>query len=331
MRVIDSVGLQGGIVDAQWMGDSGIVCNIGNINPNDQLLGAVNRVFYDRNGKLELDTVPVLASLARPVQATEADLNGDGRKDLLVCEFGNQKGELAWWENSGNGNYTRHVLRPQPGAIKAYIRDANGDGLPDIWVLFAQGDEGIFLYLNKGGGRFEEQRLLSFPPVYGSSYFELADFNNDGHPDIVYTCGDNADYSVVPKPYHGVYIYMNDGANRFTQSYFYPINGCYKAMARDFDGDGDLDIATIAYFADFGKHPEEGFVYLENEGGMRFKPFTLPQAEAGRWLVMDAGDLDGDGRTDLLLGNFSLGPALSKGKRDWKKGPVFLFLKNSGR
>ena len=331
LRLTDSVGLHGGIVDAQWAGDSGIVCNIGNINPNDQLLGTVNRVSYDGKGRLRLDTVPVLAELARPVQATEADLNGDGRKDLLVCEFGNQKGELAWWEKDLNGKYIRHVLRAQPGAIKAYIRDADGDGRPDIWALFAQGDEGIFLYLNKGGGRFEERRVLSFPPEYGSSYFELADFNKDGHPDIVYTCGDNADYSVVPKPFHGVYIYMNDGTNRFTQSYFYPINGCYKAMARDFDGDGDLDIATIAYFADFGKHPEEGFVYLQSEGGMQFKPLTLPEGEAGRWLAMDAGDLDGDGKIDLVLGNFSMGPSLSKGKRDWKKAPAILFLKNVGR
>ncbi len=53
----------------------------------------------------------------------------------------------------------------------------------------------------------------------------------------------------------------------FNQKYFFPINGCYKAMARDFDGDGDLDIATISFFADYEHQPEEGFVYLENKGG----------------------------------------------------------------
>ena len=39
------------------------------------------------------------------------------------------------------------------------------------------------------------QELLRFQPVYGSSYFEFADFNKDGHKDILYTCGDNADFS----------------------------------------------------------------------------------------------------------------------------------------
>ncbi|WP_431214812.1 FG-GAP-like repeat-containing protein [Puia sp. P3] len=90
--------------------------------------------------------------------------------------------------------------------------------------------------------------MLRWPPSYGSSYFELADFNGDGFADIVYTCGDNADFSPVLKPYHGVYIYLNDGHNSFRPWYFFPINGCYKAVARDFDGDGDLDLAAIAFF-----------------------------------------------------------------------------------
>jgi hypothetical protein len=326
----DSVRLRGGVVDMHWQGDSGIACNIGNISPNNGRLGSVNRVWYDDKKRLVYDTVPFLKDLARPVEVLGADLNGDGRTDYVVCEFGNMKGALSWMENAGEGRYVRHVLRAQPGAIKAYIEDADHDGRPDIWVLFAQGDEGIFLYLNKGGGRFEEQQLLRFPPIYGSSYFELADMNKDGYPDIVYTCGDNADYSEVLKPYHGVYIFLNDGRNHFTQSFFYPINGCYKAMARDFDGDGDLDLATIAAFADFKRHPEEGFVYLENEGGMQFRPWSLPAAKAGRWLTMDVGDVDGDGKIDIVLGNFAIGPALTKGGVDWRMGPAVLLLRNKG-
>ena len=327
---IDTGALFGGIVDMQCMGDSAVACNIGSLSPTNAEVGSASRIYYTREGKVRIGGIPLLKGLARPVQVSEADLNGDGRPDLLVCEFGHQRGALSWMENTGKGEYTRHVLRAQPGAIKAYIQDANGDGLPDIWALFAQGDEGIFLYINKGQGRFEEQRVLQFPPIYGSSYFELADMNKDGFPDIVYTCGDNGDYSVVLKPYHGVYIYLNDGHNHFTQSYFYPIDGCYKAMARDFDGDGNLDLTAIAYFADFRNHPEEGFVYLENKGGMQFQPYTLPAARVGRWLTMDVGDLDGDGKIDIVLGNFTLGPTISRSATDWKKGPPFLVLHNLG-
>ncbi len=331
MRLVDSIPVPGGIVDMQIAGDSAVACNIGNINPNNALLGSLSRLHVGARGKWVMDSMPFIRDLARPVQVNGADLNGDGRMDYLVCEFGHQKGSLSWFERKVDGGYDRHVLRAQPGAIRAYVQDANGDGLPDVWALFAQGDEGVFLFINKGQGRFEAQRVLRFPPMYGSSYFELADVNKDGHPDIVYTCGDNGDYSPVFKPYHGVYVFLNDGRNNFTQHYFYPINGCYKAIARDFDGDGDIDLATIAYFPDYRRQPEEGFVYLENEGGMNFRPFSLPEAEAGRWLTLAADDVDGDGRPDLLLGNFTFGPTLSKGRIDWKKGPTLLYLQNKIR
>ena len=328
LRLTDSTFSRNAVVDMTFSGDSGVVCDIGNLNPNNGRSGTVSRWRYGRDGRMQIDSVLLFGDLARPVQVIPADLNGDGRGDYLVCEFGNLKGALSWMEGREGDKYTRHVLRAQPGAIKAYVQDVNHDGLPDVCALFAQGDEGIFLFINKGGGQFEERQVLRFPPEYGSSYFELADMNGDGFPDIVYTCGDNADYSLVLKPYHGVYIYLNDGQDRFRQAYFYPVNGCYKAMARDFDGDGDLDIAVIAAFADFGHHPEEGFVYLENRGGLSFKPYGLPAAESGRWLTMDAGDLDGDGRIDLVLGNFSEGPVLSKGKVNWRKGPTLLVLMN---
>jgi len=269
-------------------------------------------------------------SLQRPVQITASDFNGDGKTDYLICEFGLLTGALSWMENLGNDRYTRHVLRPLPGAVKAYISDYNHNGLPDIWALFAQGDESVILFTNKGHGRFSQEQVLRFPPSYGSSYFELADFNKDGYPDIIYTCGDNADYSPILKPYHGVYIFINDKTNHFIQKFFYPVNGCYKAVARDFDGDGDLDIALISFFADYTHQPEEGFVYLKNTGELNFLPSTLPGAEMGRWLTMDAGDIDGDGRIDIILGNFSIRDAINKPANDWKKGPPFIVLKNMG-
>ena len=259
------------------------------------------------------------------------DLNSDSKTDFLVCEFGHLTGSLSWMENRGGTEYVRHVLRPEPGVIKAYIEDYNHDGLPDIWALFTQGEEGIFLFTNKGNGVFEQQQVLRFPSIYGSTYFEFADFNNDGLKDIVYTCGDNADYSAVLKPYHGVYIFLNEGNNHFKQKYFFPINGCFKAMARDFDRDGDLDIATIAFFADFSLQPEEGFVYLQNEGNFEFNPLTIAECKAGRWLTMDVGDLDGDGKIDIVLGNFSTRPSIPKSPVDWKQGPPFILLKNTGQ
>ena len=52
------------------------------------------------------------------------------------------------------------------------------------------------------------------------------------------------------------------------------MHGAYKAMARDFDGDGDLDIAAISFYPEFDAATPESFVYLENTGGMKFNAFT---------------------------------------------------------
>ena len=332
LQFIDSTSGYGGpVVNLYKIGKDWLACNIGVLNPNNGKDGKAQIIKTASNGSMQTDTTSLFSQLRRPVQVTATDLNNDGKTDYLICEFGYLQGSLSWMENKGNNQYERHILRPLPGAIKAYIHDYNHDGLPDIWVLFAQGEEGIFLFTNQGKGNFSQQELLRFPPIYGSSYFELADFNKDGYPDIIYTCGDNADYSPVLKPYHGVYIFMNDKTNHFVQKFFFPINGCYKAVARDFDNDGDLDIAAISFFADYGHQPEEGFVYLKNTGNFNFLPYTLEEAKIGRWLVMDAGDIDGDGRIDIVLGNFSIKPSAIPSTIDWKKGPPFIFLKNTGK
>ncbi|MEP7277395.1 MAG: VCBS repeat-containing protein, partial [Bacteroidota bacterium] len=114
--------------------------------------------------------------------------------------------------------------------------------------------------------------------------------------------------------------------DHFTQKYFFPLNGCFKAMARDFDNDGNLDIASIAFFTD-PKKKEEGFVYLHNKGGLVFQPYTFPEAALGHWLTMDVNDLDGDGKPDIILGNFNFSVPGNKDTLNVKT-PSFLLLKN---
>ncbi len=289
---------------------SGFLTNIGILNPNDLKTGTLHPFDFAGKGSFTQKNA-LLDSLPRPVQSNAIDLDKDGLTDQLTCGYGNKTGSLTWHKNLGNNKYKTLTIREFPGAIKAYIDDVNKDGLPDIWVLFAQAQEGIFLFTNKGkDAGFDEKEVLRFSPVNGSSYFEMTDLNNDGFKDILYTSGDNADYSThLLKNFHGVYGYLNNGQNngslpRFKQAFFFPIHGCFKAIARDFDKDGDIDIATISYFPDTKNQPQEAFVYLENKGNLSFKPFTIKEANAGNWLVMDAADIDADGDEDIVLGNF---------------------------
>ncbi|MEM1321490.1 MAG: VCBS repeat-containing protein [Bacteroidota bacterium] len=312
-----------------WLNDHPegyLVTNMGAFSPTDAGLGQV--VFLPK--KATQQAMVLIDSLRRPVHTELADLDQDGISDLLICEFAKWTGGLAWWKNNGRGGFERKPLRNMPGAMKAYARDLNGDQRLDIVALFGQGDEGIFAFYNEGEGRFREERLLRFPPSHGSSYFKLFDYNQDGHLDIIYTCGDNADFPPINKPYHGIYIFSNDGQNQFTQSFFHPMYGAYAAHPEDFDQDGDLDIAAIAFFPDFKQAPQSGFRYLENQGEMKMRAYTFPGAQKGRWIVMDAADQDGDGDQDLILGALAFEVIPKQGLvEQWvKEGIPYVVLEN---
>jgi hypothetical protein len=325
LNFVNGFATHGPIVDLSFQAGQILACSIGkNLEANNKTNGEIIPISINKKSEVKVDGPSIFNNLARPVKITRADLNGDGKTDYIISQFGNLVGELSWMENKGNGKYVSHALRKRPGALNTIVYDYNHDGLPDIFAQFAQGEEGIFLYTNKGHGNFEEKQLLRFPPTYGSTSFDLVDFNHDGYPDIVYTCGDNGDYTQILKPYHGVYIFLNDGHNHFTQKYFYPINGCYKAIARDFDGDGLIDIATISFYP-AAAQPGEAFIYLKNKGNFNFQPYALPEGtQFQKGITMDAGDLDGDGKTDLVLGNGYYTSDSTSTHRE----PLFIVLKN---
>ncbi|MBC8769030.1 VCBS repeat-containing protein [Arenibacter sp. BSSL-BM3] len=303
-----------------------------NIFPNDVSDGSLLKIFTKGIGE-PYTSKEVIPNLQRPVNMAYGDLNNDGREDIVACEYGNETGKLVWYQNLGGDKYTMRPLDNRPGAIKAVIKDINGDGFSDIFVLMAQGDEGIFYYQNQGNGSFSTRRLLSFLPLNGSQYMELVDFNNDGFDDILYVCGDNADKTPILKDYHGVYIFLNDGNLNFKQSYFYQLNGAYKAIPTDYDLDGDVDIAAISFFPDYASSPEESFVYLENKGNLSFEDYSFPESTRGRWIVMDAEDMDGDGDIDLALGSFvyflPLGDTTGLGQKWLANGPSIVVLENT--
>ena len=306
-----------------------ILSCIGRMDPVDFPNGRV--IDLNLDSKDSTNTAFLIGSdLPRPVQTLEADFNKDGLNDLAILGQGELKGGVYLMQQNKDHSYKQSEISNKPGAVQAVIGDFNNDGWQDIMVLFGSGDESLTLFLNDHKGGFTSKDLLRFPAVYGSTSFQLADIDHDGKPDLIYTCGYNFKDSRILKPYHGVYIYKNMGNWNFQQKWFYHINGCSKAIAADFDGDGDLDIITNAFFADLQNNPAESVVYFDQDKPFSFKPHAIPVSQYGRWLSMDVGDYNNDGKPDVILGSYSTGFIMQADlKPFWEKNIPFIVLQNN--
>lgn len=302
---------------------------MGSFSPTDAPTGKVVWIPSDPQRSIS----EIITGLQRPVHHAVADLDGNGEDDIVVCEFGKWTGGLTWWRCRSKGEYERIPLQAGPGATRVEIVDWNRDGLLDVIALFAQGNESITAFINKGNGSFEAETVLQFPPSWGSSFFAVQDADDDGDKDIIHCAGDNADFGPLLRPYHGVRIFLNNGRNQFTDTVFLPLHGAYSASVQDFDLDGDMDVAAISFFPNYSEDPARGFVLFENDGHGSYTQTTFPEVGAGRWIVMDTGDIDQDGDLDLILGSLVMEV---KGRKDlvdqWVKNAIpFVILENLTR
>jgi hypothetical protein len=321
-RLKDSIPTDVAPVDITWNADQSFdLLTMGLMDPSKDSLGTLSRFSFQKN-RWTKETI--LDQLIRPVHVETSDLDGNGESDRIVSHFGDHFGKLSLYL-SHDGSYQEQILKSIPGARRTISVDFDGDGDLDIVSLIAQSQEGIYAWINQGGGNFVEKSLIRFHPSFGSSDFRFEDVNGDGHRDILLVNGDNADLSQILKNYHGVRIYFNDGKGNFDKEWFYPLFGASGLEVDDFDEDGDLDFFVISFFPSPSQTPRQDLVYFRQSDQGEFEPFVIQENINAHWLTLTKGDLDQDGDIDLVVGSFEFNDLYSKPTQKWKP---FIVLKN---
>ena len=292
-----------------------LVADLGAVPPEDHEKGSV--LWLRRRPSGSYDRVAIASGLPRVADVQASDVDGDGDLDLVVAAFGwRTVGGLFLFENQTTDwsapRFVRRELDPRTGTIHAPVTDFDGDGRPDVVALFAQHYESVEILRGDGKGGFGAAApLFAGPhPAWGSSGLELVDFDNDLDLDVLVTNGDMLDDFLI-KPYHGIRWLENKGGLRFEEHPLANLPGVHRALARDLDGDGDLDVVACAYVQfreEAGPGPPRSradlasLVWLEQTEKGRFSRHTLETG--GHHVTLDAADYDGDRDVDLVVGTF---------------------------
>ena len=255
-----------------------------------------------------------------------------------MAGFGDyEHGALAWFSGAPGQEPVRHDLRLGSGAIDAVIDDVDHDGDLDVLSIVAQGHQEMWWFENTGNAAFQPHLLWKERPGIGYNAFQWIDFDRDGDKDIIAVAGNNMEMIDPPlKPVHGIYVHLQTAPMKFEKAHFLRMDGATKALAADYDNDGDLDIAAIAAYPDWRSESPAVFVLFTNEGDGQFSPSTISQHFAGQLITMDAGDLDGDTDVDVVLAGASWAPLLpepllSKAKEQIQSAPAVVVLWNQSQ
>lgn len=276
--------------------DSLYVLDAGRLGPHDLALGSLELLNFQNSALSK-----ILSGLKRPVYSILED------SIIYISQFGHTTGLIS--KNSLANTKIRRVdtLLSLPGCYKMLKAQVEPDGHNELITICSQALEGVYSLSDKKDT--EVKKLIAFPPHYGLSDLVMCDINGDNALDIILTNGDNADYSNVPKEYHGLRIYLNDKKGHFDLSYFYPIYGATQVQYLQLEDDGRLDLVVSAYFA---TSPDESILIFKNlttkENQLNFEVYGVPEASKGRWLVMSKGDIDMDGDDDIVIGSNINGP-----------------------
>jgi len=235
-----------------------------------------------------------LAIGGNPASVAIGDLNGDGRPDLAVTI--SASGTVSVLLGNGDGTFGAETDFGTGGPFVA-IGDLNGDGKPDLAVASYNA---VSVLLGNGDGTFGAETEFATGP--GSTFVAIGDLNADGKPDLVTANGGG-----YPSYGSTVSVLLGNGNGTFgARADFSTGYGPTSVAIGDLNGDGKPDLAV----ANGGAYPWFGntvSILLGNGNGTFAGDAQFGTGRNPRSVAI--GDLNGDGKPDLVTANSGAYPS----------------------
>ena len=292
----------------------------------DVLLGLGNGTFQP---PVTLDSG---GEYAYSVAAT--DVNGDGRTDLIVANYCVDSicatGGVAVFLGNGNGTFQLPLgySTAAQATESVIVTDVNGDGKPDIVAASLCGagackDGAVSLLLGNGDGTFRPALSYDSGGYYSVSV-ATSDVNADGKADVLVTSQcDNANGCADGI----VAVMLGNGDGTFHGAEMFMPGGswAYAVAIGDLNGDGKPDLVVADQLPN-GGGGSLGILLSDGDGTFQK---ALTYASGGPYVYSVAiSDVNGDGKPDLVVADYTAGVGVLVGKGDGTFQPVVTY--NSG-
>ena len=249
------------------------------------------------------DLTTGLDNYSSPTSSAVADLDGDGKPDMIIANASNL---VTVYRNNCTPGYVDFFGRQNyaigTNATSIMVRDLDGDGRPDI-VTANSGSNTLSVLMNTSS-----VGSISFAPAQnllaqnGPYSLAIGDVDGDGKPDIA-VCNANYVLDSINEAYYSVSVLRNTctpGVLSFAAAVSYKAGNTPVSLAMaDMDGDGRPDIVATT-----SSDSVSVFRNSCSNGTISFLPFKNYAVGAGPSSVA-AADLDGDGKPDLVVANTS--------------------------
>jgi hypothetical protein len=253
--------------------------------------------------------------------STAGDVNGDGFSDIIMTE----NGGASVYYGSSSGLSSTADWSVKPGGFSTFdtattAGDVNGDGYSDVIV----GEPDYKGYMGKVFLYYGSQSGLSFTPNWtfelsgndyelGIALSSAGDINRDGYSDVI-IMSNNQSWGLNAYVFYG-------SSSGLGNSYLFSLQSIEDLAfsqvkaAGDVNGDGYSDIVVSAssdYYEDsenddFGWSKLDVFIYYGSASGLKSVASSVTQiGRKNHWglNVSTAGDVDGDGYSEIMIGDW---------------------------